>query len=205
MTALLAYTAFAIGVASPGPSVLAVMGTAMAQGRARALALASGIVCGSLCWGLCAAFGLAALMERWSGALAIVKVAGGLYLLWMAWQAARKVRGAQGVLAAKAVNEGYARTCARGLAMHLTNPKSIVVWLSVVSLALPAGARQADALAFVVSCAALSATIFCCYALALSTDAARRAYRAGERWVNAVLAGVFAYAGVRMLLASQGR
>ena len=205
MTALLAYTAFAIGVASPGPSVLAVMGTAMAQGRARALALASGIVCGSLCWGLCAAFGLAALMERWSGALAIVKVVGGLYLLWMAWQAARKVRGAQGALAAKAVNEGYARTCARGLAMHLTNPKSIVVWLSVVSLALPAGARQADALAFVVSCAALSATIFCCYALAFSTDAARRAYRAGERWVNAVLAGVFAYAGVRMLLAGQGR
>ena len=81
---LLAYTAFAIGVASPGPSVLAIMGTAMAQGRARALALTSGIVCGSLCRGVCAAFGLAALMERWSGALAIVKVAGGLYLLWMA-------------------------------------------------------------------------------------------------------------------------
>ena len=201
MTALLAYTAFAIGVASPGPSVLAVMGTAMAQGRARALALASGIVCGSLCWGLCAAFGLAALMERWSGALAVVKAVGGVYLLWMAWQAARKVRGTKGVSAAKAVDEGYARTCARGLAMHLTNPKSVVVWLSVVSLALPAGARQADALAFVLSCAALSATIFCCYALAFSTDAARRAYRAGERWVNAVLAGVFAYAGVRMLLA----
>ncbi len=35
MTALLAYTAFAIGVASPGPSVLAIMGTAMAQGRAQ--------------------------------------------------------------------------------------------------------------------------------------------------------------------------
>jgi threonine/homoserine/homoserine lactone efflux protein len=142
---LLAYTAFAIGVASPGPSVLAVMGTAMAQGRARALALASGVVCGSLCWGLCAAFGLAALMERWSGALAVVKAIGGVYLLWMAWQAAR------------------------------------------------------------AKCAAISASIFCCYALAFSTDAARRAYRAGERWVNAVLAGVFAYAGVRMLLASQAR
>ncbi|PQO92467.1 lysine transporter LysE [Massilia phosphatilytica] len=197
---LLAYTAFAIGVASPGPSVLAVMGTAMAQGRARALALASGVVCGSLCWGLCAAFGLAALMERWSGALAIVKAVGGAYLLWMAWQAARKVRGTHGVPAAKAVDEGYARTWTRGVAMHLTNPKAIVVWLSVVSLALPAGAREADALTFVLSCAALSASIFCCYALAFSTDAARRAYRAGERWVNAVLAGVFAYAGVRMLL-----
>jgi threonine/homoserine/homoserine lactone efflux protein len=200
MSAILAYTAFAIGVASPGPSVLAVMGTAMAQGRTRALALTSGIVCGSLWWGLCAAFGLAALMERWSGALAVVKIIGGLYLLWMAWQAARKVRGIAGAVAARPVHERYARTCARGLAMHLTNPKSIVLWLSVVSLALPAGARQADALAVVVSCAAISASIFCCYALAFSTDAAQRAYRAGERWVNAVLAGVFTYAGVRMLL-----
>lgn len=85
--------------------------------------------------------------------------------------------------------------------MHLTNPKAIVVWLSVVSLAMPGGARQADALAFVLSCAPISTAIFCCYALAFSTDAARRAYRAGERWVNAVLAGVFAVAGVRMLLA----
>ena len=110
------------------------------------------------------------------------------------------MRGAARATTVEPVREGYARTCARGLAMHLTNPKSIVVWLSVVSLALPTGARQADALAFVLSCATLSATIFCCYALAFSTDAARRAYEAGERWVNAVLAGVFAYAGVRMLL-----
>jgi len=78
---VLAYTTFVIGVASPGPSVLAVMGTAMAQGRVRALALASGVVCGSLFWGLCAAFGLAALMARWSGALDVVKAIGGVYLL----------------------------------------------------------------------------------------------------------------------------
>lgn len=110
MSALLAHTAFAIGVASPGPSVLAVMGTAMAQGRARALALASGVICGSLFWGLCAAFGLAALMERWSGALAVVKVVGGLYLLWLAWQAARKARRPPGPVAARAVTGGHART-----------------------------------------------------------------------------------------------
>jgi threonine/homoserine/homoserine lactone efflux protein len=70
---------------------------------------------------------------------------------------------------------------------------------------LPSWARRwrkaARALAFVVSCAAISASIFCRYALAFSTHAARRAYRAGERWVNAMLAGVFAYAGLRMLLA----
>jgi len=34
---------------------------------------------------------------------------------------------------------------------------------------------------------------------------ARRAYQAGERGINAVLAGVFGYAGVRMLLSSGAR
>jgi len=203
---MLAYTAFAIGVASPGPSVLAVMGTAMAHGRARALVLAAGVVSGSLCWGLCAAFGLGALMQRYSMALWLVKLVGGCYLLWMAWQAARKVRfGARLHEAAPEPDRGAAVAYARGLGLHLTNPKAVVVWLSVVSLALPADARQADALGFVLSCACISAFIFCCYALAFSTGAARRGYRTVERGVNAVLAGVFAYAGVRMLLSGQVR
>jgi len=199
---LLAYGAFLIGCASPGPSVLAVMGMAMAQGRARALVLASGIVSGSLCWGLCAAFGLAALMQRYAAALLIVKLVGGLYLLWMASQAARKAivgTRAHGRMAEDAA-PGHAHLYARGAAMHLTNPKAIVVWLSVVSLALPPGAGASDALAFVASCVPISAAVFTGYALAFSTAAARRAYQAGERGINAVLAGVFGYAGVRMLL-----
>jgi threonine/homoserine/homoserine lactone efflux protein len=201
---LLAYGAFLVGCASPGPSVLAVMGMAMAQGRARALALASGIVSGSLFWGLCAAFGLAAVMQRYAAALVFVKLLGGLYLLWMAWQAARKAAlGTRAHTGAElAAAPGYRQLYARGAAIHLTNPKSIVVWLSVVSLALPAGAGAPDALGFVASCVPLSAAVFTCYALAFSTIAARRAYQAGERGINAMLAGVFGYAGVRMLLSS---
>jgi threonine/homoserine/homoserine lactone efflux protein len=201
---LLAYLAFAIGVASPGPSVLAVMGMAMAQGRTRALVLASGIVSGSLFWGLCAALGLAALMQRYAAALTLVKAIGGLYLLWMAWQAARKaLRGTQADTNADAgPAPGYRRLYLRGAAMHLTNPKAVVVWLSVVSLALPPGAGAADALGFVATCVPLSAAIFTCYALAFSTSPARRAYQAGERGIQALLAGVFAYAGLRMLLSA---
>jgi len=201
---LLAYLTFLIGVASPGPSVLAVMGMAMAQGRRRALALAAGVVSGSLFWGLCAALGLAALMQRYAAALMLVKAIGGLYLLWMAWQAARKaLRGTRADAGLEAgPTPGYRHLYLRGAAMHLTNPKAVVVWLSVVSLAMPAGAAASDALAFIASCVPLSAAIFTCYALAFSTSPARRAYRAGERGINAVLAGMFGYAGLRMLLST---
>ena len=222
MTALspnlaLAYAAYLVGVASPGPSVLAVMGTAMAQGRARALALAAGVVAGSQVWGLAAAFGLAAVMQRYSDALLVVKAIGGIYLLWLAWQAARKAMRRGGALAASAVSStapgqvaggatrGYAHTCARGAALHLTNPKAIVVWLSFVSLALPPGAGQLAALAVVGRCGLISASVFGAYALAFSTGAARRGYHAAERPINALLAGVFGLAGLRMLLAIRSR
>jgi threonine/homoserine/homoserine lactone efflux protein len=206
---LLAYTAYLVGTASPGPSVLAVMGTAMAQGRARALALAAGVVAGSQIWGMSAAFGMAAVMQRYSNALLIVKAAGGMYLLWLAWQAARKALRPVAVTAAAARagadTHGYARTCARGLALHLTNPKAIFVWLSFVSLALPPGAGQLDALAVVGRCGLISSSVFVAYALLFSTSAARRGYQAAERPINALLAGVFGLAGLRMLLASQSR
>jgi len=83
---------------------------------------------------------------------------------------------------------------------HLTGANTLLAYAAfAIGLASPGPSVLA------VSCAAISATIFYCYALAFSTHAARHAYRAGERWVNAVLAGVFAYAGVRMLLTGQAR
>jgi threonine/homoserine/homoserine lactone efflux protein len=39
---LLAYTAFLLGIASPGPNVLVVIGTSMSVGRGSAMALALG-------------------------------------------------------------------------------------------------------------------------------------------------------------------
>ena len=205
---LLAYGAYLVGVASPGPSVLAVMGTAMAQGRARALALAAGVVAGSQIWGLSAAFGMAALMQRYSNALQLVKAAGGMYLLWLAWLAAHKAirptaPASPPRTGVDAGGGGYARTCARGLALHLTNPKAIFVWLSFVSLAVPPGAGQRDALAVVGRCGLISTSVFVAYALLFSTGAARRGYQAAERPINALLAGLFGLAGLKMLLASR--
>jgi threonine/homoserine/homoserine lactone efflux protein len=143
-------------------------------------------------------------MQRYAAALTLVKAIGGLYLLWMAWQAARKaLRGTRADAGAAAgPAPGYRRLYLRGAAMHLTNPKAVVVWLSVVSLALPPGAGAADALRFVATCVPLSAAIFTCYALAFSTSPARRAYQTGERGIQALLAGVFGYAGLRMLLSA---
>lgn len=48
---LLSYGAFLIASASPGPNVLAVIGTSMAVNRPSGMALAMGVATGTLTWG----------------------------------------------------------------------------------------------------------------------------------------------------------
>lgn len=180
---------------------MAIMAAAMAQGRGHALALAGGVVCGSVFWGLAAALGLSALLHAFSWALVALKLLGGVYMLWLAWKAACSAwlpaapahGGASEVLRLR-------QSFLRGLGLHLTNPKAVFVWLSIVALALPSGAQRADALRVVACCALVGMAVFFGYALAFSTALARRVYGRVTRWFNATLAVVFAYAGVRLLL-----
>lgn len=202
----LACLAYLVGTASPGPSNLAIMGVAMQSGRAAALATAAGVVCGSLTWGLLAAFGLSSALAMWSGALGLVKILGGLYLLWLAAKAIRSALSpgampvARDAVAASASGTSLQRLFLRGSAMHLTNPKAIFVWLSIVSMALPPGAQAADSLRVVGLCALIGVLVFGGYAVVFSTPAARRIYGRARRWFEATFAAMFGYAGVRMLL-----
>src|SRR5215475_15321469 len=63
---LLAYSAFFLAIASPGPNVLAVIGTSMAVGRGSGIALALGVASGSFLWALLTAFGLTALITSFA-------------------------------------------------------------------------------------------------------------------------------------------
>lgn len=87
--------------------------------------------------------------------------------------------------------------------MHLTNPKAIFVWLSIVSLALPPNAGKGEAMTVVAACGLIGALVFSTYAVAFSTHGVRRVYLAVHRCFNAALSGVFAYAGLRMLFSQQ--
>lgn len=198
---LLAYSTYAIGSASPGPSNLAVMATAMTAGRKPALVLAFGVISGSLFWGLLAAFGLSAVLATYSGALIAMKILGGCYLLWLASKSARAAWAPASVqpLVPTAEQHNFGRIYLRGAALHLTNPKAIFIWMSIVSLALPPGAEWRDALHVVVGCVAIAVCVFCGYALAFSTASARRVYQSLRRWFEGTLAALFAYAGFRMI------
>jgi threonine/homoserine/homoserine lactone efflux protein len=94
----------------------------------------------------------------------------------------------------------YLQTYLRGAALHFTNPKAIFVWLSTVTLALPAKAAPGDTLVVIAGCWIIGCAVFGGYAIAFSTSWARAAYRRAGKWLDGGLAFIFGYAGVRMLV-----
>jgi threonine efflux protein len=197
---LLAYVAYFVGTASPGPSNLAIMSLAMGSGRKSAFAFALGVMSGSFSWALLASLGLSALLATYSQLLTAIRIAGGLYLLWLAWKSARSALTPNKPVAdAVRSPEPFKRLYVRGLLLHLTNPKAILVWLSIVSLAVPATGGGAHTLTVVLGCMGIGVFVFSSYAVLFSTATARRIYASIRRWLDGSLAVVFSVAGLKLL------
>jgi threonine/homoserine/homoserine lactone efflux protein len=114
---------------SPGPDNLMVLSLGIAKGRARGIAFGLGCALGCLNHTLLAVAGVSALIAASPAAFTALKVAGGLYLIWMGWQAIRS-RGGARVGAAGAVDETPGRLFVKGLVANSINPKVVLFFLS---------------------------------------------------------------------------
>jgi threonine/homoserine/homoserine lactone efflux protein len=196
---LLVYVAFLLAVASPGPSTLAIVGTSMEQGRRAGLMLALGVTSGSFTWGILAAAGVSALIAAHAGMLEVIKIAGGLYLLYLAWRSARSALHPD-----QPKGVGLAtgrRTFLRGYLMHLTNPKAILSWTAIIALGLRADAPGWVVLAIIGGCLMISMTVNLGYACLFSTPAMISGYRRIRRWAEGALAVFFTFASFKLLTA----
>ncbi|MFD1881608.1 LysE family translocator [Paracoccus pacificus] len=196
----LVFAAYLIAVASPGPSTMAIMGTAMNQGRASAVALALGVVTGSMFWALLAATGISTVLTAYAQAIFAIKIAGGLYLLYLAWKSARAALSAEPGPGKPAPRAGSTTLYRRGLMLHLSNPKAILGWIAIMSLGLRTDAPPYTTLVIIAGCAVLGLCVNLGYALIFSTAASGKAYRKARRWIEGTLAALFGYAGIRLLL-----
>ncbi|QGZ65353.1 LysE family translocator [Paraburkholderia acidisoli] len=198
---MLAYTAYFIGTASPGPSNLAIMSIAAQHGRRSALAFALGVISGSMFWATVAALGVAAALVAWSNLLVALKVFGGLYLLWLAFKSGRNAWRSPAASAQKAAGEFTLKQLyARGALLHLTNPKAVLVWVSIIALSAHGAGSPSAQGALISGCLVIGCTVFGGYALVFSTAAARRGYARARRAMEGCLAVVFGIAGIKLLV-----
>lgn len=176
----------------------------MTHGRQAGLTLAAGVISGSLFWGVMAATGVSALLARFAEALFVLKILGGLYLLYLAVKALRNaLRPDTGGEVATVLHEHHPSASAlywQGLLMHVANPKAVLAWIALVTLGIGPGAGAGDVATILLGCAILSVLIFGGYAIIFSTAPMVRFYRRARRHIEGVLALFFGAAGLRLLM-----
>lgn len=198
---LLAYSAFLLAIASPGPNILAVIGTSMSVGRSSGIALALGVAGGSFTWSVLTVVGLSAVLATYASALLIIKIFGGLYLLWLAYKSFKSAASAHDIDAkelegGKRTPMGYAK---RGYIIQMTNPKAALAWIAIISLGLSQDAPLWVGFAIVLGTFILSIVIHTLYAVLFSTPIMVRIYSKARRYIQATLGAFFAFAGFRLL------
>lgn len=195
----LAYAAVAVGLLSPGPNILSVIGTSMSVSRKAGIALAFGISLGSFLWATLTAIGLTALLSAYASILTIIKIAGGLYLLWLAFKAFRSAASAAPPKGPELRAGRPLRFFMRGLTIQMTNPKAALSWIAVMSLGLGASAPASVAIAIVAGTTVLSIVGHVLYAMAFSTDRVVALYMRARRGIEAALGIFFTFAGLKLL------
>lgn len=192
-------TAALLATASPGPSTLAIAGTAMAQGRGQALALVGGIVCGSWSWSIAAALGLGALMQANAWVFEVLRYCGAGYLLFLGYKSARSALS-PGQAKLRSVSAGnYRAAYGKGLAMHLTNPKAILFFGALFSVGVPVTASPLQIGSVVVAVGLQSLAVFTAYALLFSSGRIVAMYLRLRQWFEATFAVAFGLAGIALL------
>jgi RhtB (resistance to homoserine/threonine) family protein len=183
----------------PGPSNFLTMRVAMRRGRGAALATAVGATLGCVIWCAAAAIGLAALLAAAPWLYKILRVGGGLYLIWFAialWRARPEPEQAE-------PPPGAARTAFwQGLAICLTNPKSVLFFASVFSAYVgpqtPDWVHWAAVLVVVATCLAWQVGL----ALTFSALRAAQAYARAQKPLDRGAAAMMGAFGLSLLWTS---
>jgi len=122
LSTLLPFLAAALALnLTPGADMTYVIARSATQGRAAGIAASFGVSAGSLVHSLLAAFGVAALVARSEAAFLTIKIAGAVYLLYLAFKAFRA--GAQGLHLQSLAPVKLGRVFAEGALTNLLNPK----------------------------------------------------------------------------------
>lgn len=198
----LVYGAYLVAIASPGPSNMAIMTTAMRDGRRPALALAAGVITGSMVWAVLAATGISAVLAAWAQALFVIKIMGGLYLLYLAVRAGRSaLRPASDIAAADTRHRtaAYRRLYRQGVLMHIGNPKAVLAWIAIMSLGLRDDAPAGLLPAIIGGCGVLGILVFGGYAVLFSTAPMIALYGRLRRGIEGGLCALFAAAGLTLI------
>jgi threonine/homoserine/homoserine lactone efflux protein len=199
MSSILAFSALCVVlVIIPGPAVMLVLKSAIARGRGPALLTALGVLAADLVWAAASVAGVTALLVSSQIAFDVVRYLGAAYLVYLGIRLLL-ARAALPSPEQSATAAGAGRPRSRwhafreGLISDLSNPKTVIVFTSVIPQFIGHGARPAGTLVLGVVFAVIGFLSLTAYALVFSAAAKAlrdaRVIRATLRAGGAILAG----------------
>ena len=190
-------TALSLAILTPGPAIIATVQTAFAHGRDRALPYGLGLATGASLWCLMALFGLAVVFQLNPTLFAVLKVFGGLYLLWFAW-GLWKASTEPLPEAAKGPERAALLGFLGGIALNLSNPKPALFYATLILSVFPEPLHVAGQAALYALCLGTELFWYALVAVLMSTAAMRSRYFAARFWIDRACA--VAMGGLGLLL-----
>ena len=196
---LTAYAILAVGVLSPGPAVALLIGIATGQGRRAAMITTLGIACGSMTINLATMFGVGLLLSQAAGAMNVLRLAGALYLLFLAASAFRRALRPPALTPAQAHPHSKWRHFIIGYLLQVTNPKAIAFWIPIAAIGAVEGGGLGWITLFVAGAFVISFSGHAAWALSMSAAPIRRAYSGVRRRVESALGVFFVFAAWQLV------
>lgn len=126
-------TTLGLAIISPGPAIIAASQSAASRGRTLTMPYALGLAFGASLWCLFALFGLTVLFQLVPSLFVALKVAGGAYLIWVAYKMWRHAADPLGISDDSSSGPGFWR----GVALNLSNPKPALFYSSIIMSIFP--------------------------------------------------------------------
>jgi threonine/homoserine/homoserine lactone efflux protein len=190
-------------ILAPGPDVIFLVSQSIAQGPRAGFQTALGLACGNLVHTCLAALGISVVFRASPVAFQGLKIAGVLYLLYLAWKAVRPhaTVAAEG---APATPRPGGSLFLRGILMNVLNPKVALFFLAFLPqfVSPTAGPVWAQMVLYGVIFTALVVVIFGTIGLSAGyvtrRVGARRAGGGAAGWGRWVVAAVYAALAARL-------
>jgi threonine/homoserine/homoserine lactone efflux protein len=183
-----------VAILSPGPGIVAVSQAAFRLGRRDAMPYALGLALGASLWCLVALLGLNVLFEAFPVALSIFHVAGGLYLLWVAfkmWTHAADPLPEPGERA----GQGFGA----GMALNLSNPKPGSSMPPCCCRSSPISGLCGQRCVYSTALA-MELAFYLGLAAVLSAAPIRATYFGAKPWIDRTAAALIAVLGLLLIL-----
>ncbi|MBJ7538544.1 LysE family translocator [Marinomonas transparens] len=198
--------AFFVIAASPGPANIANATIAMSQGRKVSLIYGAGLSVGLIFWGIVAASGLGVVLQNSVYLLMVLKVFGGLYLIWLAFLSAKDaMHPTKTNLQINTAPKSYLNWFMKGVVLNISNPKSVIAWMAALSVGLGANDNTMALVSGVIVCVVVGFIVNGLYSVLFSFSGVMSWYQKANRWINGVVAGLFTLAGFGLIRSAFNR